>query len=236
MMRECKHMCQEEWILMADDHLIFFKGIFKGRHLADGDHGGRLGRLHAHHPQLAGHHVNRHGPPHGLDHLAYKQGGPHHLSRGLFLCQFWWSLGQLAPPQGIGNMCKPWQGCSQSSYGAFRWGLCSQAWDGQWTLCGGSCGFWASYTSCCSEHSSYMGSLISTSTTLWRGGDSVDSFILDRVIIIQLDGVSSLKTSCSVNVVDYMASLSSQTHSASWHDSPTVGGLAFSAQCCSGAA
>ena len=65
-------------------------------------------------------------------------------------------------------------------------------------------------------------------------GDSVDSFLLDGVILIQLDGASSLKTSWSVNMVrGSMASLSSWTHSASWHGSPAVGSLAFSTQYCS---
>ena len=94
MMRECRCTHQEEWILMVDDCLIFLGGIFKGRNLTDGDHGGRLGRLHAHHPQLASHHVNRHSPMHILDHLAYKQGRPHHLSWGC-------STGTL---QGLGMM------------------------------------------------------------------------------------------------------------------------------------
>ena len=169
LMREYGHTRQEEQILMADDCLIFFGGIFRGRHLTDGGHGGRLGRLHAHHPQLAGHHVNRHGPPCFLDYLAYKQSRPHHLSGGLFHHLFWWNLGSFAPPQDISDIWKPWWRCSWSSYDTFRWGLHSWAQNGQWAPLGGSHRYQASYTSGHSECSSYLGSSVSTSTMLLGG-------------------------------------------------------------------
>ena len=71
-------------------------GIFQVRYLTNGDGGGMLGRLQAHQIQLAGHHLNGHGPSGILDHPTYYQGGSHHWSGGLFFPLPQWGLGQLA--------------------------------------------------------------------------------------------------------------------------------------------
>ena len=66
--------------------------------------------------------------------------------------------------------------------------------------------------------------------SLWVG-----SINLKDVILIQLEGWRSSRTSSSVNVIrGSIAHQSSSTHSASWQGLPGVSGWTFSAQCWEG--
>ena len=65
------------------------------------------------------------------------------------------------------------------------------------------------------------------------GGGSTDSIDLEGVIHTQFEGSTRSNTSASVNAInDFIHSLNSLTHSASWHGLPGSVGLASLAQYC----
>ena len=62
---------------------------------------------------------------------------------------------------------------------------------------------------------------------------SLGSVNLAGVILTQFEGLTLPKTLASVNIINSsILSLNCQTHLANWHGSPSIGGQAFSAQCC----